>query len=204
MATTPSNRERLLKAIPRDRQVIVAKSLERHGIDDDEPLLLLCIEILEGEARHIQNEFKRHHPILKEIYREKTWHKLLTSKIVTYIIGPLIGGAIFFGFFALSRKSENEELQRIVSETKSFSILMKEGSEAISETKEDVNAIQAIAMLMNIPEVVIGVRDQQLVVQFPKNKVTISEAGDKVVIRLTNPNRYIDAMIKPLETEEGR
>ncbi len=195
MATTPSNRERLLKAIPRDRQLVIAKSLEKHGIDDDEPLLLLCIEILEGEARHIQAEFKRYHPLLKEIYQEKTWHKLLTSKIMTWVVGPVIAGAIIFGSIMFARKAEIQALEKIVDDPKSIAVAMTDGAKAMRESGKDIDALQSIAVLLNLPQSVVAMRNEQLVIQVPKNEVNISEDGEKVTIRLSNSKNQLQRIL---------
>jgi hypothetical protein len=195
VATTPSNRERLLKAIPRDRQLVIAKSLEKHGIDDDEPLLLLCIEILEGEARHIQAEFKRYHPLLKEIYQEKTWHKLLTSKIMTWVVGPVIAGAIIFGSIMFARKAEIQALEKIVDDPKSIAVAMTDGAKAMRESGKDIDALQSIAVLLNLPQSVVAMRNEQLVIQVPKNEVNISEDGEKVTIRLSNSKNQLQRIL---------
>lgn len=179
-----SNRKRLLQAIPKDRALIVAKALEKHGLADDDPLILLCIEILEGEARHIQDEFKRHHPILKEIYREHTWHKILTSRLMTFVIGPLVAGAIFFTFMAFARKSENQALQKIVDDPKGFALAMTDGAEAIKKTRAEINSTRAMATLLNIPEAVVGSKDGQIVVQFPKSKAEVTEGKERITIKL--------------------
>ncbi len=195
MVTTPSNRERLLKAIPRDRQLVIAKSLEKHGIDDDEPLLLLCIEILEGEARHIQAEFKRYHPLLKEIYQEKTWHKLLTSKIMTWVVGPVIAGAIIFGSIMFARKAEIQALEKIVDDPKSIAVAMTEGATAMKDSRQDIQALQSIGILLNLPQSVVAIRNEKLVIQLPKNEVEITEDGEKVTIRLGSSQRQLERIL---------
>jgi hypothetical protein len=201
VATTPSNRERLLKAIPHDRQLVIAKSLDKHGIDDDEPLLLLCIEILEGEARHIQAEFKRYHPLLKEIYQEKTWHKLLTSKIMTWVVGPVIAGAIIFGSIMFARKAEIQALEKIVDDPKSIAVAMTEGATAMKDSRKDVDALQSIAVLLNLPQSVVAMRNEQLVIQVPKNEVNISEDGEKVTIRLSNSKNQLQRILNNMGGE---
>jgi hypothetical protein len=195
VATTPSNRERLLKAIPRDRQLVIAKSLEKHGIDDDEPLLLLCIEILEGEARHIQAEFKRYHPLLKEIYQERTWHKLLTSKIMTWVVGPVIAGAIIFGSIMFARKAEIQALEKIVDDPKSIAVAMTEGATAMKDSRQDIQALQSIGILLNLPQSVVAIRNEKLVIQVPKNEVEITEDGEKVTIRLGSSQRQLERIL---------
>jgi hypothetical protein len=195
VVTTPSNRERLLKAIPRDRQLVIAKSLEKHGIDDDEPLLLLCIEILEGEARHIQAEFKRYHPLLKEIYQEKTWHKLLTSKIMTWVVGPVIAGAIIFGSIMFARKAEIQALEKIVDDPKSIAVAMTEGATAMKDSRQDIQALQSIGILLNLPQSVVAIRNEKLVIQLPKNEVEITEDGEKVTIRLGSSQRQLERIL---------
>ena len=195
MATTPSNRERLLKAIPRDRQLVIAKSLEKHGIDDDEPLLLLCSEILEGEARHIQAEFKRYHPLLKEIYQEKTWHKLLTSKIMTWVVGPVVAGAIIFCSIMFARKAEIQALEKIVDDPKSIAVAMTEGATAMKDSRQDIQALQSIGILLNLPQSVVAIRNEKLVIQVPKNEVEITEDGEKVTIRLGSSQRQLERIL---------
>lgn len=186
-----SNRARLLKSIPKDRQLLLAKALEKHGIEDDDPLVLLGIEILEGEARHIQAEFKRYHPLLEEIYQEETWHKLLTSKLMTFVIGPLAAGTIFFTVYAFARKSENEALQKLVDEPQSVALAINEGSKAMKNAKADMDSMRAAAVLMNIPEAVFAIKGKELLVQFPKNKATVTETEDKVIIKLSDPTRHL-------------
>ena len=202
MANDISNRTRLLQAIPKDRQLALAKALEKHGIEDDDPLVLLCIEILEGEARHIQNEFKRHHPILKEIYREETWHKILTSRLMTFVVGPLIATGLIMTFVMFFRKTEVEAFRTVVEDPKSVSVALIDGAKALRETSQNM---KAMAILLNLPDAVIGSsKNGKVVIQFPTDQASVTQGPKKISLELSrDPKLFeIDLTIQPPVEEE--
>ena len=153
-------------------------------------------KILEGEARHIQDEFKLHHKLLTDIYQPSTWKKLLTSRIVTWVAGPLLAGTIIMTAILFSRKAEIEALQKVVDNPQSIALAMTEGTKTMRETESQLKTIKIIAGLLQIPESTMRLRGEQLLIRFPSESAVVTTNDGAVVLRFNIPEQTRQTLIK--------
>jgi hypothetical protein len=109
---------------------------------------------------------------------------------------------MLFTILAFARKSENEALKKIVDDPQSEAVAMTQGAKAMREARGDIESITATAILMNIPEAIFAIRGEELVVQFPKERATISEDEEKVTIKLSDKSRDLRNILENMGGKE--
>lgn len=202
MTNEKTSLETLLARLPRHRQLLLRDALKRHGVYEKDPIILLFLEVLENQDRAVLRGLEQERKTLKAIYNPTTFNAILKSRLVTWVVGPIVAGLILMTIILFARKGEIQALQKVVDEPQSVAVAMTQGAKAMREARGDIESVKATAILMNIPEAVFAVRGEELVIQFPKARATVSEDEEKVTIRLSDKSRELRNILENMGGKE--
>jgi len=171
--------------------LLLRDALKRNGVYERDPIILLFLEVLENQDRAIFRGLEQERKTLKAISSPTTFNAILQSRAITWVVGPLIAGAIIFTSILFARRAEIQAFKKVVDNPQSIALAMTEGSKAMKETRPDIEAIRAIAILMRIPDAKISIRGEELLVEFPKNNTSVTEDDGIVTIKLLDKSREL-------------
>lgn len=163
-----SARERLLALIHGDK-VTADRQLRRMFTDDDDPILMLFVELMErqemarksiGETVHgaVRREHEEQRRILQAIYHPRTWKRLLASRILGWIVAPaVLAAVILWGLENISSKQLKvlSNFTRDTSTIMAFTDHMKTAAGLATEAQKNAETMLAVGALLNHPNLEI-------------------------------------------------
>lgn len=200
MSNEKDSLETLLARLPRHRQLLLRDSLKRSGIYEKDPLILLFLEVLENQDRAITEGLKKEKEVLHGIYHHKTWRKILASRLLSWVVGPLLASAVILTSIHLSRKDEIQALQKVVDNPKGLGLAMMEGAKAIRDSRVQLKTLMIMTSLLSMPEGTLKISKQQLVISFPKDSATVQQDEKDISIRINIP-ADINKIIREISAE---
>jgi hypothetical protein len=194
--------KQLLERLPREKQLILIEAFRKHGIYERDPILLLFLEVLENQDKSIAKGLDGHQKILERIYDSKTWKKLLTSKFVSWVAGPVIGASIVLYGIHYQRKNEIDQLKRVLQNPPAIGALISDSARGLEQYRREMKALISLVGFIQVPESSINFRGKVMTMTFKKDQVTITEEGDTIKIKLEDPNSDLARILERMSQEE--
>ncbi len=198
MPNEKSISKRLLERLPRDKQLILIEAFRKHGIYERDPILLLFLEVLENQDKSIAREAATQRKILGVIHDPKTWQKLLLSRFLSWVLGPIIGASIVLGGIYYLRKAEMEPLKQVLKDPKPLGALLSQSEDTLKKSEEYTRTMTALVGLMNVPDATFAIRDNKMLVRLPKENFSISEVEDSVLLEFHDLNRQTSRTLQEI------
>jgi hypothetical protein len=200
--------KQLLERLPREKQLLLMDAFRKHGIYERDPIILLFLEVLENQDKSIAKGLHGHQKILEKIYDSKTWKKLLTSKFVSWVAGPVIGASIVLYGIHYQRKNEIDQLKRVLQDPPAIGALISDSARGLEQYRREMKALISLVGFIQVPESSINFRGKVMTMTFKKDQVAISEEGDTIKIRLEDQRsdlaRILERMSQENEGGQGR
>jgi hypothetical protein len=194
--------KQLLERLPREKQLILMDALRKHKIYEQDPIILLFLEVLENQDKSIAKGLDGHQKILERIYDSKTWKKLLTSKFVSWVAGPVVGASIVLYGIHYQRKNEIDQLKRVLQNPPAIGALISDSARGLEQYRREMKALISLVGFIQVPESSINFRGKVMTMTFKKDQVTITEEGDTIKIKLEDPNSDLARILEQMSQEE--
>ncbi len=202
MPNEKSIAKQLLERLPREKQLILMDALRKHKIYEQDPIILLFLEVLENQDKSIAKGLDGHQKILERIYDSKTWKKLLTSKFVSWVAGPVVGASIVLYGIHYQRKNEIDQLKRVLQNPPAIGALISDSARGLEQYRREMKALISLVGFIQVPESSINFRGKVMTMTFKKDQVTITEEGDTIKIKLEDPNSDLARILEQMSQEE--